>query len=465
MFDVDLPSGAILRSVNTGGAIFNSSGITHHCASGEGFIFTEDQNGLLKYPIPVREMTNSLANPRGISVRFFSISTLLIRGSDGRIIHSPGGILLGANDVLVRRINYKVKFPPGGEILEWADLSVAMNPNLEYVYFLHVVAIEDGTLSLFVNETFISRVFLDVPGFPVAIYGSMGALESSRFSNSRRMTPDKSWLMLTADHRTLVAAEREKGFIWFGFPLICVVVVALLVRAFWPELKPLFVRFIGERHIIEIERRLHRDVILEILNVIGEDSKLVRAKMEKGSIVLSGRLGGLSRKKDIGRQIARMSVWDEDKREPYFGDLIRRLEVGEEGLLEHPLFWDSQKCTEFVLEELPRAAKCGLEFEGDGDQVLTGSWVDCYRKLGDRFSRFIEGEIQNRYIGEDRTSLKSLVRYLQTKRDHRQETAAALRCDREDVFEELLRPFPWLVIAVERRRMMIQRDKTEGNRS
>jgi hypothetical protein len=56
LFDVDLPTGSILRSVNTGGALFNSSGIPHHCASGEGFLFTEGQNGLLKYPIPVREM-------------------------------------------------------------------------------------------------------------------------------------------------------------------------------------------------------------------------------------------------------------------------------------------------------------------------------------------------------------------------------------------------------------------------
>jgi hypothetical protein len=433
IFDVDLPSGAILRSFNTGGALFNATGIDQHYASGEGFLFTQRTNGLFKWPMPVREMPTS--------VRFASSCSLLIR--NGRVTLSNGAILRDPNDVLVQRVNYRVSSPPSGEIIEWADLSLAMKPNLEYVYLLHVVTVGDGTLSLFVNETFMSRAVLGTVGFPIAIYGSMGPLESSRFSDSRRIVPEKSWLMLTADHRALVikAPEEQGSFFWVS--ATCVVLVAVFGMAFRPELGRLLEWIKSRRRVIEISEKPHADVMQEVLLAVASDDGLARATVESETIILSPVW---FKRGDIGKSIGALPIWAVDRGEGDLGDLIQRLEGGQppQELLEHPAFWDYQKRAEFCTDELARLL-LWRDLEQCKTEVFDGSWVDCYRREGKRFECFMDREIEKRYIGDDRVTLKSLVKYIQSKRLHRQETADALGCDREEVFDELLRPFPRFV--------------------
>jgi hypothetical protein len=430
LVDVDLPSGAILGSVNTGGALFNATGIGRHYASGEGFLFSERTNGLFKWPMPVREMP--------ASVRFASSCSLLLR--DGRVTHAGGAILRDPNDVLVQRVNYRVSSPPNGEIIEWADLSVAMKPNLDYVYVLHIITVGDGTLSLFVNETFMSRVALGIAGFPIAIYGSMGPLESSRFSNRRRIMPEKSWLMLTADHRALVTTAPDEPGSVFWVSATCVALAAVFGLAFRPEIGRIVEMLRMHRRVIDAAGRPHAEVMQEVLVAVAADRRLVSAAVEGETIVVSRLWFG---KSDTGRSIGQLPIWAADRGESDLGDLIQRLEGGQlpQELLEHPAFWDSQKRAEFCADELARLA-LWPDLEGCKAEIFEGGWVECYRRSGEPFGSFMSHEIGRRHIGDDRVTLRSLVKYIRAKRLHRQETAAALNCDREDVFDELLRPFP-----------------------
>jgi hypothetical protein len=488
--DIDIFSGAIVWSLDTGGSMFNSTAASAspHAVSIDGYLYTDGETGLTRWPVPVRELSQVApvtARARENIVSSKSITSLII-DEDGA--PCDGAVVAEKPTATITRVNYVVNITTNREIIRWSELTVVTPPDSEsYLHSVKVVSHFDGAVVVVVNDTYRTRTVLK--SYPISVHGTNGIFGfMTNFRNGPMPstslalleTPSKAKLAITARSRSgdimsvhhnnvhfpvlvanlqpkvatayvdsqdfvRVAAEPPRAAN-LGFNVACLVVGVLFVAVLSPEI-------VGALRRIRIVRdggRARDGLLRELLEAVGRGD----AVFEVGGriVVVQGwpfkGVGGLMR-------LGRLSVWSDDRR-TRFADLVRRLAEGRgDNALGHPLFWSWRQEVDFLgrLERSLTGRDRRLSGQIEARRGFWGNWKAVYTETDDRYKEFMRIETEKRYIGHGSEALLDLVIYIRKKMRHVFETAAAAHIEIGEhtqidaaVLDFLLTPFPDLIL-------------------
>jgi hypothetical protein len=480
LHDIDLFSGDILWSVDTGGTISGSSlgSDSCHTPSLDGYLFSQGStNRIIRWPVPIRDLSKFQSITLDSEPVFPTEShkSMTINSHDGSII--TGAVFYQPGNIRVTRIDYQLLFRKGNEVVRWSELTIK-HPNFvpHYMHSIRVTTSFDGWLYFFVNNTYNSKVYLT--GFPVSVWGSLGRFKFATESRGQPSPPasvlllkaraafalavpaasDQAALAPYTGHRRLAIDSFADGLVaphyilsvdlparrHFPSVLFCGLIAALALFYFTDcrsQPAPTV------RNLVRIP--LAGKTGVQTLHAIfGIFDNIESVAEENGYVLVQTGESGKWR-----QQLKSLPVFADPGL--MLADCLEEVTRGEKVITElkrHPVFWDIE--TEIVFVAKLAAARFRLEkqINSRSQNVFGGSWKRHYQEFTEEYRGFIQIEEAHGFLGHDTVTLVGLVGYIGKKLGHAQTSVRIARIRgsygqaQMNLFEFLIRPFPTLIL-------------------